>query len=633
MASNYGQLVKKAIVLLEKFHSGLQCSDDFMIDASMDLQNMNSVHRQFVLDIVSGCIEHNKLLDIVVSVFCRQSGKYFIRDRTRFVVICYLIIFAHEDLELDCFGNIVTSLGIKKMEIFLTFFFTHLNTWIQGEWNKIYDAAYVERVWIEPLLRWRPKIDNLMDRLAVTMTYQNELKKAPAKTTAPKEFSLTQPKPPAVPLPELIPLQEKWKPVPSSTYRAPKEIQMIEECKEKNQLTAEELLYEASVTPFKCLNTEKSEHTKRAISQIKADFESKLKFNTIYSSGTPSTKRAVSLPAKMNRAFILRHGGLYDRQLEEEMQRYELLMEGAQEPTAFLQWQREMREKDLQDEQTRIERRHLEGLMSHKEAAIAPARMMERNQKAAQLQKEEAVRQMQRYAERRMQEDKEMRELVQQVAEGHKNSKTVQEKLRKMKQNIVREVSEQNRELLRLALEEAHAELTKKFQIIKEIHAVESLPHIQMRTFDDTETAGHGLLGEMSLFELKERLAHLREAQRQDQQEKRERILMDKERNEKLLLEKQEAINLQKRAQAHLTALRKEKKDKQQMVAKDETILALQKKLEEKEQEYQRLKQSARKRAKASAARTARKRESNKEEEAWKESELHVEHQIQNGLV
>lgn len=66
-------------------------------------------------------------------------------------------------------------------------------------------------------------------------------------------------------------------------------------------------------------------------------------------------------------------------------------MEGAQEPTAFLQWQKEMREKDLQEEQTRIKRRHLEGLMSHKEAAIAPARMMERNQKAAQLQKEEVL--------------------------------------------------------------------------------------------------------------------------------------------------------------------------------------------------------------------------------------------------
>lgn len=51
----------------------------------------------------------------------------------------------------------------------------------------------------------------------------------------------------------------------------------------------------------------------------------------------------------------------------------------------------------------------------------------------------------------------------------------------------MREVSEQNRELLRVALEEAQAELAKKFQIIKEIRAVESLPHIRIRNFDDTE--------------------------------------------------------------------------------------------------------------------------------------------------
>lgn len=53
----------------------------------------------------------------------------------------------------------------------------------------------------------------------------------------------------------------------------------------------------------------------------------------------------------------------------------------------------------------------------------------------------------------------------------------------------VREVSEQNRELLRQALEEAHDELSKKFQIIKEIRAVESLPHNRIRNFDDTEVS------------------------------------------------------------------------------------------------------------------------------------------------
>lgn len=48
----------------------------------------------------------------------------------------------------------------------------------------------------------------------------------------------------------------------------------------------------------------------------------------------------------------------------------------------------------------------------------------------------QAAKLMQIYAERRLQEDKAMRDLVQQVAEGHMNSKTVKEKLRKMKQNI-----------------------------------------------------------------------------------------------------------------------------------------------------------------------------------------------------
>lgn len=60
----------------------------------------------------------------------------------------------------------------------------------------------------------------------------------------------------------------------------------------------------------------------------------------------------------------------------------------------------------------------------------------------------------------------------------------------------------------------------------------------------------------MSLFELKERLALLKEAQQKEQQEKREKILKERQRNEKMLWEKQEAISLQKRALAHATALR-----------------------------------------------------------------------------
>lgn len=228
----------------------------------------------------------------------------------------------------------------------------------------------------------------------------------------------------------------------------------------------------------------------------------------------------------------------------------------------------------------------------------------------------QAAKLMQIYAERRLQEDKAMRDLVQQVAEGHMNSKTVKEKLRKMKQNIGalwhptccccllhafnsltltplsrfmfgsarglgaksrtpacgtgggpswarQEISNhQGNPCSRIASSHSNQEFWRhRGGVEKEAqsrsHYFSNSLVLQLISAAACQTAGHGLLGEMSLFELKERLAHLREAQRQDQREKRERILKGKERDEKLLQEKQEAINLQKRAQAHLTALRR----------------------------------------------------------------------------
>lgn len=53
----------------------------------------------------------------------------------------------------------------------------------------------------------------------------------------------------------------------------------------------------------------------------------------------------------------------------------------------------------------------------------------------------------------------------------------------------MKEVSEQGRELLRQALEDAQAELSRKFEIIHEIHTIESLPHIRVRNFDNTEVS------------------------------------------------------------------------------------------------------------------------------------------------
>lgn len=68
-------------------------------------------------------------------------------------------------------------------------------------------------------------------------------------------------------------------------------------------------------------------------------------------------------------------------------------MEGGQELSPYLQWQKDMREQDLQEELARIDRRHLEGLIGHDEAAAARERLIERNREAARLTKEEVCHQ------------------------------------------------------------------------------------------------------------------------------------------------------------------------------------------------------------------------------------------------
>ncbi|XP_053289916.1 cilia- and flagella-associated protein 99 [Pleuronectes platessa] len=601
MASDDGSLVKEATALLDKFSASEQSLDAFIEDAEKDLKNMDAQHKMFILHVVSGCTEYKKLLEVVVNVFYGQNGRWLsIGDRSQFAIICYLTTFVLDDIGLQRFSNIVKSLDIKKMHTFLNFFFTHLTSWIQEEWNHIYDAACVEEQWIGPLLRWRPHIDILMDQLALKMSCGSQVKKILIKATKPQEFCLTKPKPRSLPMPELIPQQEKCKPVPNSTYRAPKEMQIIKEIKQENHLKITELLNESNMLQFSFVNRPRSERARRVMTQVQKDLDSKLQFNSKHSIKPPSSIKTENSSVKLNNAMKLREKALRNHKQEKELKRVMRLAEGGGEVSSFLQWQKNMREMELHEELAKIEQRRLERHISHKEAAFPPKVIMERNRKASKLKREETAQLMREYAEKRLQEDQELRDLVQQVAEEEKNPSIAKEKLQKFKQSIVREVSEQSQALLRQALEEAQAELSRKFQTILEIRAIESLPHVRFKYFDDTETAGHELLDEMSIVELRLRLAHLKEFRQTEQHKRHEHILEVNQKKKRLDLEL-ETEYLHTRAMAQAAAIRKEKekKDLEQKIAQ-EKVLAEQKKLEEKEQEQRRLEQ-----IKSSKTRTA----------------------------
>ncbi|XP_030046973.1 cilia- and flagella-associated protein 99 isoform X1 [Microcaecilia unicolor] len=589
--NNYGKHIYVVAQLLNKFDPENYSVEHFLDESSKDLQNLDVTEQTFILNVLGGCIQYKSLLEIVVDGFYARDGKRCLKaEHSLYVVICYVASFQLEELGLHNIYTIIKSLDVAKVCKFLRFFFDDLNlsTWIKDEWSRIYDSTYVKENWIDSLLRWQPEVKQMVDHL-LDKTARPFVPVKTSKVTEPKAFNLIKPKPRPIPVPQKIPIQGKSHPLPQTTYKEPKEKQQLELVKQKNRQKAEELLMEANNDQFKCANAEKSKSTKLMIDQILKEKEKSLSFRTPKARPIPALK-VDNIPVRLNATTILREDALYQRKVDEELQRIENLIEGARDSSEFLEWKRKMEEKDLEQQLAKIEYRRLEGKISHEEALLSRQKIIEENRMKASLMREETAELMRQYAEKRLQEDKEMRDLVEQVAEGHRNAKQARIMLQKYKQKIAQEVTEENRELLRQALEEAEEELRKKFELICEIRAIESVPFIRQKFVDLTQVSGHGLLCEMSVVELKERLTLLEEAKRKEEEDKRDQILSEKQAKEQYLLDKLEQISLH-RAALGKAALLKQEENKMKTeytktsLAKNEHIAELQKKLEEKTQE------------------------------------------------
>ncbi|XP_040275146.1 cilia- and flagella-associated protein 99 [Bufo bufo] len=630
--AQYGRRINLIVQLLNKYNPDNQSLEHFLEESAEGLQALNHEEEQFVLDVLSGCVQYKTLLDVVVQAFYARDGKhYLLSEQCLYAVISYIAIFKMEELGLQTFGRIVRCQDFTKMDKFLRFFFNvlNLNTWIRDEWSQIYDSDYVKENLINPLLKWQPEVLNLLEVIESKRVKGPNLAKG-SNGTEVKEFNLTKPKPRTIPVPQKIPAQKQHQPVPESTYKSPKEQEVLEEKKLGNRQKAEELLIEANMGQYKCANPEKSEKTKRVLSEIMKEEENKLAVNKMKVQQVP-LKKVDNVPVRLNAAAILREGALYQRQVEEELNRIEKLVDGARDPSEFLEWQRQMQAKDLERQLADIECRRLEGKLSREEAVLARQNLIQDNKRKAFLKKEETKKLMRQYAEKRLQEEKEMRDLVEQVSEGHKNTKQARLKLQKYKQQIVQEVAEESRELLRQALEEAQEELKKKFELIREIRAMESVPIIRQKFVDLTQTAGHRLNCEMSIVELRERLALLKEAERKAEEEKRDQILEEKQSKQQLLLDTLEQISLHRAAQGKASLLRlEEKKTKSQLgkaaIENNERVTELQRKLEEKMTERKRQAEALKLNPQRNTIKSSK---NSYEEKHWKELEESRERQAQ----
>ncbi|VEN63942.1 unnamed protein product [Callosobruchus maculatus] len=240
---------------------------------------------------------------------------------------------------------------------------------------------------------------------------------------------------------------------------------------------------------------------------------------------------------KGNLTTTLREAARLLKERDDEINKIDELIRGGCDHLRVLEIEDQERRETEQKEVEDIQRKHLQGLLTYEEAIIAKKRVVEMNKmKTLEIKqfKIDLADQLERWKEEQKERIKAQVEKCQKIKQNAKESgKNVLEE----KQEQVRMLQYETKALLKNAYEQQAKELARKVDLINEI---KTLHEVAMRVnaekeFDPTETPNLGLMCEMSIAELQERLAIARCKMKEELEEKRKIILKKKTEQQEMI--------------------------------------------------------------------------------------------------
>jgi hypothetical protein len=436
------------------------------------------------------------------------------------------------------------SLGLLKF-LYLE---ENVDQWLMDRWLGVYDRAFVDEEVVGAHRRLKVQLDALVEELSVAVSgrglkegedeaegRRTQLTKPP---TVPVPFALTAPRPRRVPVPKRIENTFSTKPVPLTNYEPDGTQAKVEAARAEAKARSLAVHSQAKAPAL----TEPDLARRAAlVASVQAERAAELE-KTKVKAVPPPRHPAGHGPVRLNAAAVLREDALFAKKQDKEVaaiKEFELNLRDARE---FLEWQRGVRERDEVERLAAVERRRLEMALSSEAAREAREGKREENAvvvKEMLRAKEEAEEKAR--AEAQAERDR-AAALALQIRESHANAGQAKRKAVSAKRRAARTVAEETRELELKKAEDLVFEQIRLKEHILRVRAEQDVVKERVRVVDLTETSGMGLLNEMSVLEVRERIALDKRVERERTEAKNRAIQEAKEAKAEELRAKAERI-------------------------------------------------------------------------------------------
>lgn len=578
---------------------------DAWVDDSPALKDKNlaDIEQKFIHQIFYGCIRYQKFLKMFVTSFLYKSPALALRsEQTLYMVLSYMLFFRLEELGvmefrqfLNCGAGTLTAL-LALLQYALNV--EELEKWVKVEWCKLYDVRYIEEEVIGRLQSFadelRPVVEEVEFKATGTVKGGDTMAAMAEKRkpTEPVPFNLTKPKPRLIPEPEVISREVKALPVNPVIHKTSLD-EIEEEKKKRLEEEKAKVAEKYSVSTAPNLQTqnrrdgmELEELTKKVDAERMAECTFKPKPAKKY---VPPTEEA---PVRQNIAAVLREDALLKQKQANEYQILKRYEEDLHDASEFYRWQDDMRQRDHLAEEDRVQKRIVEMQLAREGAMDAFDAEQRKKKILADHYKEMLAVELEEKQKQSAAELQQKQQLVDEtMAERGKAQALIEEMIVAKAENAEQIRKEKEAEFERKRLEDEH-ELERKKDLIRQIRALEKVPVSRFKMFDPAEPPCQGLLEEMSMAELRERVKIMEANRAKELEDKRERQLEKKIEKQQELSEKAETLaKIRARAkeessQRHAQAKQKQVEVEQQMQEhREKCVVEVAEKIQQKKQQ------------------------------------------------